>query len=276
MTAVSLKTPINYYGGKVQLLPKLLPFIPEHGIYCEPFFGGGALFFAKKPAEIEFINDINKQVVNFYKVAKRQFAALKDEVDVTLYSEEQFLQARSIYFEKEQSDDVLRAWSLFLLSQQTFLHILDNAWAYSRTRNVARTFANKKEMFDERYVTRLENTQIFCRDGIKVILNADSPETFHFLDPPYVETDCGHYGGYKAEDLQRLLKTCEGIEGKFLMTHFPNKNVSEFATRNGWYQVEFSMHKPVSNAYKKDGERKIEVFTMNFTPSKEMLANLPK
>ena len=66
MTAISLKTPISYYGGKQQLLPKILPIIPPHKIYSEAFFGGGAVFFAKEPSEIEIINDVNKQVINFY------------------------------------------------------------------------------------------------------------------------------------------------------------------------------------------------------------------
>ena len=52
------------------------------------------MFFAKEPAEVEFINDINKQVVNFYKVAKRQFGKLQAEIDTTLHSEEQYQQAR--------------------------------------------------------------------------------------------------------------------------------------------------------------------------------------
>ena len=42
-----MKTPITYYGGKQTLLKYLLPLIPQHKLYCEPFFGGGAVFFAK-------------------------------------------------------------------------------------------------------------------------------------------------------------------------------------------------------------------------------------
>ena len=272
MTAI-LKTPVSYYGGKHQLLPKILPLIPSHKIYSEAFFGGGSVFFAKEPSEVEFINDINKQVVNFYRVAKRQFKALQSELDVTLYSEEQYQQAKRIYFEKEEATDVLRAWALFLLSQQTFLHILDNSWAYSAKRNLAKTFQNKKTMFDERYIKRLESTQIFCRDAIRVILGADSPDAFHFIDPPYVGTDCGHYEGYQEQDLQRLLQTCVELEGKFLLTHFPSELVSDYAQKNGWYQIEYRMHK---SAGSKPGSYKVEVFTMNYTPTKEMLASLPK
>ena len=47
-----MKTPITYWGGKQQLLPKILPLIPLHRQYCEPFFGGGALYFAKQQSEI--------------------------------------------------------------------------------------------------------------------------------------------------------------------------------------------------------------------------------
>lgn len=273
MTAISLKTPVSYYGGKQQLLPRIVPLIPEHKVYCEPFFGGGAVFFAKEPSEVEVINDVNKQVVNFYKVAKRKFKDLKSEVDVTLYAEEQYREARQIYFENNESNDVLRAWALFTLSHQTFLHILDNSWAFSKTRNLARSFTNKKQLFDERYVKRLENTQIFCRDALRVMENCDSAETFFFLDPPYVDTNCGHYGGYTQEDFDRLLTACERIEGKFLLTHFPNNTVNKFRDRNNWHQVEIEMHKSASG---KTGARKTEVFTMNFTPSREMMASMPK
>ena len=47
-----MKTPITYWGGKQQLVPKILSLIPEHKQYCEPFFGGGALYFAKNLAKL--------------------------------------------------------------------------------------------------------------------------------------------------------------------------------------------------------------------------------
>jgi DNA adenine methylase len=61
-----MKTPISYYGGKQKMIPHILPLIPEHKIYVEPFFGGGAIFFAKEPSKIEVINDIDKRVYNFW------------------------------------------------------------------------------------------------------------------------------------------------------------------------------------------------------------------
>jgi DNA adenine methylase len=39
--------------------------IPEHRIYCEPFYGGAAIFFAKEPAPVDIINDANGEIINF-------------------------------------------------------------------------------------------------------------------------------------------------------------------------------------------------------------------
>ena len=61
-----MKTPITYYGGKQQLASVILGMIPAHRIYCEPFFGGGAVFFAKAPSFLEAINDKNDLLVPFY------------------------------------------------------------------------------------------------------------------------------------------------------------------------------------------------------------------
>lgn len=49
---INLSTPISYYGGKQSMLPHILPLIPKHEIYVEPFFGGGAVFWAKEPTAV--------------------------------------------------------------------------------------------------------------------------------------------------------------------------------------------------------------------------------
>ena len=94
---IQLKTPITYYGGKQKMLGTILPLIPEHKIYTEAFFGGGAVFWAKQPTRVEFINDHNAEVINFYRVLKNDFAALKREIDATLHSEGMQKEAKAIY-----------------------------------------------------------------------------------------------------------------------------------------------------------------------------------
>lgn len=79
-----LKTPITYYGGK--MVCHILPLIPEHHTYIEPFFGGGAIFFAKQPSAAEVVNDINHRLVTFYKVLKYDFDEIHRLLDETFHS----------------------------------------------------------------------------------------------------------------------------------------------------------------------------------------------
>ncbi len=90
----SLKTPITYYGGKQKLCAKIINMLPPHRLYCEPFLGGGAVFFAKKPSEVEVINDTNGELINFYRVVKNDFVSLEKEIRISLHSRELHRQAR--------------------------------------------------------------------------------------------------------------------------------------------------------------------------------------
>ena len=40
--------PLNYYGGKKGMAKDIVKYIPDHVVYCEPFFGSGSVFFAKE------------------------------------------------------------------------------------------------------------------------------------------------------------------------------------------------------------------------------------
>lgn len=48
---IKMKTPLTYYGGKQKLCSTILEILPDHKLYCEPFVGGGAVFFGKEPSE---------------------------------------------------------------------------------------------------------------------------------------------------------------------------------------------------------------------------------
>lgn len=50
-----MRTPITYYGGKQMMAEQIINILPEHKIYCEPYFGGGAVFFAKPKSYLEVI-----------------------------------------------------------------------------------------------------------------------------------------------------------------------------------------------------------------------------
>jgi DNA adenine methylase len=265
-----MKTPISYWGGKQMMSNTILSMIPKHRIYNEPFFGGGAIFFAKQPSEIEFINDINGIMITFYRELKLDFPALKQEVDCTLHSEFQHKQAKAIYLNPQEIEQVKQAWAVFVLSKQSMYSILGNAWKLSLEGNEAKSFDNAKKAFTQVYQKRLERTSIFCRDAIDTIKNTDTEDTFHYCDPPYFNSDCGHYSGYTEENYITLLELLSTIKGKFLLSSYPNEPLARYVKEKGWYYKECDMPKSAGS----QGKRKIEALAWNYDLNEEKQMDL--
>lgn len=120
-----LKTPISYYGGKQRLAEKIISLIPAHGLYCEPFVGGAAVFFSKEPSDIEVLNDTNRELINFYKVVQQDFVGLEKEIRISLHSRDLHRKASVIYNNPDMFSEIKRAWAVWLLSTQCFSAQID-------------------------------------------------------------------------------------------------------------------------------------------------------
>ena len=230
-----MKTPISYYGGKQMLLKHILPLIPEHSLYTEAFCGGCAVLFAKKPARCEVINDTNTELVNFYRVAQMKYPALKEMIDATLHSREIHAHARHINAHPTFFTPVERAWAVWVCTKLGFASMIDGTFGYDRTGTTTQKLRNAREAFTEELCRRLEHVVVECEDGVHLIKRYDTPDAFHFVDPPYVGSDCGHYNGtFDEADFMRLLGTLASVRGKFMLTMFPHPEIERFAARYGW------------------------------------------
>lgn len=228
-----MKTPITYYGGKQTLVKHLLSLIPAHELYCEPFFGGGALFFAKPPSEVEVINDVNGEVVIFFKVVQTKFKELEKEIKSTLHSRQLWKKARVIYENPEMFSDVKRAWAFWTLANQGFAGLL-NSWSFGKDDSKEDSVARKRENFSKIYADRLKKVQIECNDAVRVIQLRDFNKAFFYCDPPYINTHQGHYKGYTEADYQRLLDALVKIKGKFLLSSYPNAILKKYIKKYKW------------------------------------------
>jgi DNA adenine methylase len=187
---------------------------------CEPFLGGGAIFFTKEPSEVEIINDTNGEIINFYEVLQRNFTALEKEVAISLHSRKQHHHAGVIYQNPELFDRVKRAWAVWMLANSSYGCMLDGGFGYDRTGTASKKLSNKRYSFSIDYAVRLQQVQIECCDALRIIRSRDTEDTFFYLDPPYVGADQGHYDGYAQEDFDGLLNLLETIRGKFLLSSF--------------------------------------------------------
>lgn len=229
-----MKTPISYYGGKQTLLKHILPLIPEHTTYTEAFCGGCAVLFAKEPVQCEVINDTNRELVNFYIVAKTKYPELKAKIEATLHSREMHAHARHINSHPEFFSDVDRAWAVWVCSKMGFASMLDGTYGYDRSGTTSLKIDNARQNFTEELCGRLSRVNVECEDGTNLLKRYDCPEAFHFVDPPYVGSDCGHYNDtFNDEDFQKLLDTLATLKGKFMLTMFPHPKIQEYADKFG-------------------------------------------
>ena len=263
-----MRTPLTYWGGKQKLLKHILPLIPEHKAYIEPFCGGASVFFAKEPVSINIINDINGEVVNFYEVLKspRLRQQLYRQLKHTPYARRLFLRAIHIFFKPQGYNKIQRAWALFTACAQAYNTKLSESWSMSATTNRASCWQHKIELLQDQTIDRLlENAQIEHRDACAVI-RAGKADSFIFADPPYPGADQGHYSGYGYTEFEYLLKALEQTPGKFMLCSYPSELLDMYTERNAWTQQRIICPLNVSPRLV-NGKRvkKTEVITINYT-----------
>jgi DNA adenine methylase len=259
-----LKTPLTYYGGKQQLADKIIKLIPDHELYCEPFLGGGAVFFRKEKSKVEIINDTNRELVNFYKVAQQDFVSLEKEIMITLHSRDQHRKAQVIYNNPDMFSEVKRAWALWTLATESFGAMLDGSFGYDRSGTTTKKISNKRESFSYEYAIRLQNVQIECTDALRIIRSRDTEDTFFYCDPPYYNSDCGHYDGYTEEDFIMLLDLLTEIKGKFLLSSYPSEVLKAFTAKSNWSVQTHEMMLCMGTSQGQKKKKKTEVFTANY------------
>lgn len=259
-----MKTPIIYYGGKTSMLKIILPMIPAHEVYTEPFFGGGTIFFAKKPCKIEVINDRLSIVINFYRQLKENYSELKTLIDKTLFAQQDYDKAKVIMRNHNLFSPVENAWALWISTNiakgQNLTHGSIKT-TNGNSGNMAATFQKKKDSFTTELAKRLELTTIDNRDALYVLKRHNVAKAFHYLDPPYPNASQGHYRGYTFADLQQLLTWCETCKGKFLLSNYNSEMLDDFVKRNNWIKTE---HAIANKGLRKNDAKKLEVLVRNY------------
>ena len=68
--------PLSYIGGKNRLAKQVIEIFPKHTTYVEAFAGGAQVFFHKEPSKVEVLNDLDGEIVNFYRVCQQHHEEL--------------------------------------------------------------------------------------------------------------------------------------------------------------------------------------------------------
>lgn len=218
------------------MLKHIIPLIPAHEVYTESFCGGAAVLFAKEPIKAEIINDLNAELTNFYWCLKMYYADLEKEICKTVHARDIHAHAAHINAYPQFFTPVQRAWAVWALSKMSFASMLDGSFGYDFGGGMPKKVKNAKDEFSKKICDRLEHVTIENRDAMDVIQTYDCRDCFHFVDPPYINSDCGHYEGlFNEAKLHMLLRLLACIKGKFMLTMFPHNDIENTARENGWH-----------------------------------------
>lgn len=195
------------------MLKHILPRIPKHDTYIEPFGGGLAVLLAKPPAPVEVVNDRNADLINFYRYVKYHFPALKTELAGHLQSRQAFADLRA----NPGLTDLQRATRWFLLKVCSFA---GDSTSWGRSKKSFHGFDESRHLrLIEAVHERLRRVYIESLDWEEVVAFYDSPTALTYFDPPYITGDAGaSYDAFSEFDMQRLRARLDKMRGQWILS----------------------------------------------------------
>jgi DNA adenine methylase len=214
----------GWYGGKFSHLDWLLPRLPRSHHYCEPYSGSAAVLLNRDPSPVETYNDIDGDVVNFFRMLRDRQDDLVRAIALTPFSREEFY--RAINGSTTGVSEIERACRFYIRARQTRTGLAQTAtlgrWANCKNTSragmsgvVSRWLGGLGAL--EEIAVRLLRVQVENRPAVEVIRLYDSAETLFYCDPPYLHETRGDSKAYGFEmdtaqhgDLAATLKECRG------------------------------------------------------------------
>jgi DNA adenine methylase len=196
------------------MLKLLLPRIPKHVCYCEPFIGGGAVLFAKERSPVEVINDFNDTLIALYRNLQFHLPALLEEMD-WLFSSRKNLHD---FVAQPGLTEIQRAARYLLVNRTSFG---GNMHSFGVARTAGGGVGFKKEVIAAalgKARERLNGVVIESTSYERCLENYDSSDSFFFLDPPYMNCKQAAYQSFSESDMRPFRRRVEKLKGKWIVT----------------------------------------------------------
>ncbi len=264
----------GWYGGKFSHLDWLLPLLPTTQHFCDVFGGSAAVLINRQPAPVETYNDIDGEVVNFFRTLREQKDALIEAIGLTPFSRAELALACSKPVSKVT--DLERARRFYVRARQVRSGLAQTAspgrWAHCLLTSragmagaVSRWLGGVEDL--SLIAQRLLRVQIENAAALEVIARYDSPETLFYCDPPYVHATRGDSYAYAYEmtdaDHRNLAITLNEVSGKVALSGYAGPLYGELYA--GWYCTEL----PARTVHSVKQQRS-EVLWTNYPPASQL------
>lgn len=214
-----MRPPFAFYGGKSRLGERIAAALPPHRHYVEPFAGSLAVLLAKAPSVMETVNDLDRSIVNFWRVLRSRPDELGRVCALTPHSRVEFEDAKDV----EQGDELEQARLLWVrLSQGRSGRLKRAGWRhYVDPGNVGTAFPSYLDGYVDRMAAaaeRLHHVTLECRPALEIIERYGACEdVLLYVDPPYLGSTRSQDRSYRHEmmtddehrDLAKALHACK-------------------------------------------------------------------
>lgn len=207
--------PLSYIGGKRALANRIIEIFPEHTTYVEVFAGGAQVLFRKEPSKVEVLNDLDGEVVNFFRVCQQHHEELIRYLKFTLTSRAWFdlLKATN----PASLTDIQRAARFLYLLKNCFAGLVTKLnYGYAVTQPRSFNPEHFPESLEQAHA-RLARVQIECLPYEKILKNFDRKESLFYLDPPYYGRKLYKFN-FEPEDFVSLAERLRDLKGKFVLS----------------------------------------------------------
>ena len=239
----------GWYGGKFSHLEWLLPLLPQTPYYCEPFAGSGAVLLNRPPSGVETYNDLDGEVVNFFKTLRDQPEELQRVIALSPFSREEFAIACKL---DNSLPPVERARRFYVRARQVRTGLAQTA-SVGRWANCTNTIRAGMSGVVSRWLgaveqlpdiaLRLVRVQIENRPAIDCIRLYDSKDTLFYCDPPYIHETRGDSKAYAYEmtDAQHeeLAEVLNSAKGKIALSNYDCPLMEKLFPAKRWKKFHF-------------------------------------
>jgi DNA adenine methylase len=214
-----MKPPFCRQGNKYKHLHSIIPLIPEHHVYIEPFVGSGAVFWNKPKAEKNILNDMDKELIQFYKNLKTVKPKL---VEFDFWKTPKTKLDKILHYKQK----VCGGFNKRDVSNKIYRHF--NVPNYIKS--------------IQKYQDALQDVILDNKDYKQIIKKYDSKDSFFFIDPPYENTDKTFYKG-NSINYHELNNLLENLNGKFILTINDSPNIRDIFKQFNLkkYEVKFNI-----------------------------------
>ncbi|PKL35857.1 MAG: adenine methyltransferase [Spirochaetae bacterium HGW-Spirochaetae-1] len=211
-----MDSPLAYIGGKSKLSESIIEMIPDHKTYCEVFAGGLWVFFRKDPSMYEVINDLDCDLIAFYRVIQNHLEEFLKQFKYLLVSREQWKDWKD-QLETRGLTDIQKAARYYYVQRLSYAGKVKGR-SFGTTPE-SRPRINLLRMEEELSEVHLRFSQVMIENlsWEKVVEKYDKPATFFYLDPPYYSDPCYKHN-FEFGDYVRMNEVLQGIAGKFILS----------------------------------------------------------